>query len=86
MESLEGKKKVASLVCKAVTHGKNHLKYEEVPGSVIKIKDEEVKATWSTATDYRRSSAPVVGCWLVPYESVLQGELSDFIACRRFKH
>ncbi|KAL6464277.1 hypothetical protein MHYP_G00265940 [Metynnis hypsauchen] len=57
---------------------KNSLEYEEVPGSVIKIKDEEVKATWSTATDYRRSSAPVLGCWLIPYESVLQGELSDF--------
>ncbi|KAL6464278.1 hypothetical protein MHYP_G00265950 [Metynnis hypsauchen] len=58
--------------------GKQHLEYEELSGSVIKIKDEDVKATWSTATDYRRSSAPVLGCWLVPYESVLQGELSDF--------
>ncbi|KAL7843744.1 hypothetical protein AOLI_G00252560 [Acnodon oligacanthus] len=67
--------------------GKNNLKYEELPGSVIKIKDQEVKATWSTATDYRRSSAPVLGCWLVPYIFVLQGQHSDFIACRRcFKH
>uniref|UniRef100_A0A3B4DPH7 Inter-alpha-trypsin inhibitor heavy chain 3 n=1 Tax=Pygocentrus nattereri TaxID=42514 RepID=A0A3B4DPH7_PYGNA len=58
--------------------GKNNLEYEELPGSVIKIKDQDVKATWSTAADYRRSSAPVLGCWLVPYKSVLQGELSDF--------
>uniref|UniRef100_A0AAR2LTN8 Inter-alpha-trypsin inhibitor heavy chain 3 n=1 Tax=Pygocentrus nattereri TaxID=42514 RepID=A0AAR2LTN8_PYGNA len=63
--------------------GKNSLKYEELPGSVIKIKDQEVKATWSTATDYRCSSAPVLGCWLVPYTFVLQGELSDFMTCRR---
>ncbi|XP_036414968.1 inter-alpha-trypsin inhibitor heavy chain H3-like isoform X2 [Colossoma macropomum] len=58
--------------------GKNNLEYEELSGSVIKIKDEDVKATWSTATDYRRSSAPVLGCWFIPYKSVLQGELSDF--------
>uniref|UniRef100_A0AAR2LAD1 Inter-alpha-trypsin inhibitor heavy chain 3 n=1 Tax=Pygocentrus nattereri TaxID=42514 RepID=A0AAR2LAD1_PYGNA len=58
--------------------GKKHLEYQELSGSAIKIKDQDVKATWSTATDYRRSSAPVLGCWLVPYNSVLQGELSDF--------
>ncbi|KAL7843745.1 hypothetical protein AOLI_G00252570 [Acnodon oligacanthus] len=58
--------------------GKQHLEYEESSGSVIRIKDQDMKATWSTATDYRHSSAPVLGCWLVPYESVLQGELSDF--------
>ncbi|XP_036414975.1 inter-alpha-trypsin inhibitor heavy chain H3-like [Colossoma macropomum] len=59
--------------------GKANLQYEELPGSVIKIGHEQVKATWSTATDYRRSSAPVLGCWLVPYESVLPGRLSNFI-------
>ncbi|XP_036414966.1 inter-alpha-trypsin inhibitor heavy chain H3-like [Colossoma macropomum] len=60
--------------------GKNNLKYEELQGSVIKIKDQEVKATWSTATDYRRSSAPVLGCWLVPYMFVLQGERVDAVS------
>ncbi|KAI4877183.1 hypothetical protein NFI96_006966 [Prochilodus magdalenae] len=54
------------------------LPYVELPGSVIRIRRQAVRATWSTATDYRRSSAPVLGCWLVPYQSVLPGELSDF--------
>ncbi|KAI4899131.1 hypothetical protein NFI96_029650, partial [Prochilodus magdalenae] len=58
--------------------GKASFGYEELPGSEIRIRSERVKATWSTTTDYRRSSAPVLGCWLVPYQSVLQGELSGF--------
>ncbi|KTF90353.1 hypothetical protein cypCar_00017915 [Cyprinus carpio] len=28
--------------------------------------------------DYRFSSAPAVGCWLVPFQAVVQRELSDF--------
>ncbi|XP_066528825.1 inter-alpha-trypsin inhibitor heavy chain H3-like isoform X2 [Hoplias malabaricus] len=50
--------------------GAARLKYEELQGSVIKIKDKEKKATWSKATDYRRSSAPELGCWLVPFQFI----------------
>uniref|UniRef100_A0A8B9R948 Zgc:112265 n=1 Tax=Astyanax mexicanus TaxID=7994 RepID=A0A8B9R948_ASTMX len=32
----------------------------------------------STAKDYRLSSAPIVGCWVVRLQFALQGELSDF--------
>ncbi|KAK1800039.1 hypothetical protein P4O66_006546, partial [Electrophorus voltai] len=54
-----------------------HLHYTE-QGSKIKLKDQETKATWSTATDYQNSSTPTVQCWLVPFQFALQGELSDF--------
>ncbi|KAK3512774.1 hypothetical protein QTP70_025114, partial [Hemibagrus guttatus] len=58
--------------------GKNDLQYEELPGSKLKIKDQEVDSSWSSAIDYRFSAAPRVNCWLVPFQSALQGELSDF--------
>uniref|UniRef100_A0AAR2LCL1 Inter-alpha-trypsin inhibitor heavy chain 3 n=1 Tax=Pygocentrus nattereri TaxID=42514 RepID=A0AAR2LCL1_PYGNA len=60
--------------------GKANLQYEELPGSLINLGDKQVVLCCrSNATDYRRSSAPVLGCWLVPYESVLPGEFSNFI-------
>ncbi|KAG7319318.1 hypothetical protein KOW79_017792 [Hemibagrus wyckioides] len=58
--------------------GKADLQYEELPGSKLKIKDQEVEAPQSSAIDYRFSAAPRVNCWLVPFQSALQGELSDF--------
>ncbi|XP_072522632.1 inter-alpha-trypsin inhibitor heavy chain H3 [Salminus brasiliensis] len=58
--------------------GKNDLQYEELPESLIKFKDQTLKATWSAATDYSLPSAQSVGCWLVPFQFALQGELSDF--------
>ncbi|KAG7319319.1 hypothetical protein KOW79_017793 [Hemibagrus wyckioides] len=58
--------------------GKADLQYEELPGSKLKIKDQEVEAFQSSAIDYRFSAAPRVNCWLVPFQSALQGELSDF--------
>ncbi|XP_066528822.1 inter-alpha-trypsin inhibitor heavy chain H3-like isoform X2 [Hoplias malabaricus] len=58
--------------------GKNKLLYEELPSSLIKFADTEVKASWSTAVDYRLPSAPAVGCWLIPFQSILQGTLSDY--------
>ncbi|XP_053339461.1 inter-alpha-trypsin inhibitor heavy chain H3-like [Clarias gariepinus] len=57
---------------------KTDLQYEEVSDSKIKIKDLEIEATWSSAIDYRFPTAPSVECWLVPVQSALQGELSDF--------
>ncbi|KAG9260679.1 inter-alpha-trypsin inhibitor heavy chain H3-like isoform X7 [Astyanax mexicanus] len=62
--------------------GKNNLQYEELPGSMIKINNVEVKATWSSANDYRRSSAPALGCWLVPYQIILGGNISNFTVSR----
>ncbi|XP_047661951.1 inter-alpha-trypsin inhibitor heavy chain H3-like isoform X3 [Tachysurus fulvidraco] len=58
--------------------GKTELQYMELPGSKINIKDEEVLAHLSSATDYRIPAAPRVQCWLVPFRSALQGKLSDF--------
>ncbi|XP_026993250.1 inter alpha-trypsin inhibitor, heavy chain 4-like isoform X2 [Tachysurus fulvidraco] len=58
--------------------GKNDLQYEELQGSTLKINDQEVDATLSSAKDYRFAAAPSVECWLVPFQSALQGELSDF--------
>ncbi|XP_076859005.1 inter-alpha-trypsin inhibitor heavy chain H3-like isoform X2 [Brachyhypopomus gauderio] len=58
--------------------GKTEIQYEELPGSLVKIKDQEVKASWSTAVDYRLHSAPSIKCWLVPFQSAMQGELSDY--------
>ncbi|XP_049327476.1 uncharacterized protein LOC103044542 isoform X21 [Astyanax mexicanus] len=57
---------------------KTSLQYEELPGFIIKISDQEEAASLSTAKDYRLSSAPIVGCWLVRLQFALQGELSDF--------
>uniref|UniRef100_A0A3B1ILS3 Inter-alpha-trypsin inhibitor heavy chain H3-like n=1 Tax=Astyanax mexicanus TaxID=7994 RepID=A0A3B1ILS3_ASTMX len=62
--------------------GKNNLQYEELPGSMIKINNVEVKATWSSANDYRRSPAPALGCWLVPYQIILGGNISNFTVSR----
>ncbi|XP_026993245.2 inter-alpha-trypsin inhibitor heavy chain H3-like isoform X1 [Tachysurus fulvidraco] len=58
--------------------GKNDLQYEELQGSTLKINDQEVDATLSSAKDYRFAAAPSVECWLVPFQAALQGELSDF--------
>ncbi|XP_017305529.1 inter-alpha-trypsin inhibitor heavy chain H3 isoform X3 [Ictalurus punctatus] len=58
--------------------GKTDLQYAELPGSKLKIVDQEVLAQLSSAIDYRFPAAPTVECWLVPFQSALQGELSDF--------
>ncbi|MCI4389936.1 hypothetical protein PGIGA_G00116810 [Pangasianodon gigas] len=57
---------------------KTDLHYEELPGSKIKIMDQEVMAQLSSAFDYGLPAVPTVECWLVPFQSALQGELSDF--------
>uniref|UniRef100_A0A8C2FG22 Inter-alpha-trypsin inhibitor heavy chain 3b n=1 Tax=Cyprinus carpio TaxID=7962 RepID=A0A8C2FG22_CYPCA len=62
--------------------GEADISYEEIPGSqtpTLKLKDKEVKTSWVMVKDYRFSSAPAVGCWLVPFQAVAQRELSDFI-------
>ncbi|XP_026077619.1 inter-alpha-trypsin inhibitor heavy chain H3-like [Carassius auratus] len=61
--------------------GESGISYEEIPGSqtpTLKLKDQEVKTSWVMVKDYRLASAPVVGCWLVPFQAVVQRELSDF--------
>ncbi|XP_067244926.1 inter-alpha-trypsin inhibitor heavy chain H3-like [Chanodichthys erythropterus] len=59
--------------------GEVDISYEEIPGSqTLKLKDKEVKTSWVMVTDYRFSFAPVIGCWLVPFQVVAQRELSDF--------
>ncbi|XP_030632208.1 inter-alpha-trypsin inhibitor heavy chain H3 isoform X1 [Chanos chanos] len=46
--------------------------------TILKIQGQEVRVSWNTATDYSIHSAPRVGCWLVPFQVAMQGELSDF--------
>nr|XP_055039532.1 inter-alpha-trypsin inhibitor heavy chain H4-like isoform X2 [Misgurnus anguillicaudatus] len=58
--------------------GKDKISYEEIQGSTLKIMDNDVKASWDEMTDYRIASAPVVRCWLVPFQAVMNGEISDF--------
>ncbi|XP_067243924.1 inter-alpha-trypsin inhibitor heavy chain H3-like isoform X2 [Chanodichthys erythropterus] len=61
--------------------GEADISYEEIPGSqtpTLKLKDKEVKTSWVMVKDYRFSFAPVIGCWLVPFQVVAQRELSDF--------
>ncbi|MGD1441008.1 hypothetical protein ACP6H9_26935, partial [Vibrio harveyi] len=61
--------------------GEADISYDEIPGSqtpTLKLKDQEVKTSWVMVKDYRFASAPVVGCWLVPFQAVAQRELSDF--------
>ncbi|XP_073732399.1 uncharacterized protein [Misgurnus anguillicaudatus] len=58
--------------------GKDNISYEEIQGSTLKIMDNDVKASWDEMPDYRFPSAPVVRCWLVPFQAVMNGEISDF--------
>ncbi|XP_073681753.1 inter-alpha-trypsin inhibitor heavy chain H3b [Garra rufa] len=61
--------------------GEADISYEEIPGSqtpTLKLKDKEVKTSWVMVKDYRQASAPVVGCWLVPFQAITQQEISDF--------
>ncbi|XP_056324680.1 inter-alpha-trypsin inhibitor heavy chain H3b isoform X2 [Danio aesculapii] len=61
--------------------GEAEILYEVIPGTqtpMLKLKDQEVKASWVTMKDYRLPAAPVVGCWLVPFEAVTQKTISDF--------
>ncbi|XDV51318.1 hypothetical protein PO909_020224, partial [Leuciscus waleckii] len=61
--------------------GKAEASYEEVQGSqtpTLKIMDQDVKASLEDVTDYTLPSAPVIRCWLVPFQAVMQGDISDF--------
>ncbi|KAI2659039.1 Inter-alpha-trypsin inhibitor heavy chain H3 [Labeo rohita] len=68
--------------------GKTDASYEEIQGSqtpTLKINDQEVNASWEDVTDYRRSSKPVIKCWLVSFYAVMQKDISDFITAPGFK-
>ncbi|XP_056128460.1 uncharacterized protein LOC130106394 [Rhinichthys klamathensis goyatoka] len=59
---------------------KSEASYEEVRGSqtpTLKIMDQEVKASLEDVTDYTLPSTPVIRCWLVPFQAVMQGDISD---------
>ncbi|XP_067288176.1 inter-alpha-trypsin inhibitor heavy chain H3-like [Pseudorasbora parva] len=61
--------------------GKAEASYEEVQGSqtpTLKIMDQEVKASLEDVTDYTLPSTPVISCWLVPFKTVMQKDISDF--------
>ncbi|CAM4731618.1 unnamed protein product [Leuciscus chuanchicus] len=61
--------------------GKAEASYEEVQGSqtpTLKIMDQDVKASLEEVTDYTLPSTPVIRCWLVPFQAVTQGDISDF--------
>ncbi|XP_056590613.1 inter-alpha-trypsin inhibitor heavy chain H3-like isoform X2 [Triplophysa dalaica] len=61
--------------------GKASISYEKIKGSrtpTLKIMDKEVTASMADVSDYSRTSAPVIKCWLVPFEAVMNGNISDF--------
>ncbi|XP_058647533.1 inter-alpha-trypsin inhibitor heavy chain H3-like [Onychostoma macrolepis] len=61
--------------------GEPDISYDEIQGTqtpTLKLKDQEVKTSWVMVKDYRLASAPVVKCWLVPFQAVTQREISDF--------
>ncbi|XP_077060063.1 inter-alpha-trypsin inhibitor heavy chain H3-like [Siphateles boraxobius] len=61
--------------------GKAEASYEEVQGSqtpTLKIMDQDVKASLEDVTDYTHPSTPVIRCWLVPFQAVMPGDISDF--------
>ncbi|XP_077060067.1 inter-alpha-trypsin inhibitor heavy chain H3-like [Siphateles boraxobius] len=61
--------------------GNAEASYEEVQGSqtpTLKIMDQEVKASLEDVTDYTHPSTPVIRCWLVPFQAVMPGDISDF--------
>ncbi|NP_001028276.1 inter-alpha-trypsin inhibitor heavy chain H3b precursor [Danio rerio] len=61
--------------------GEAEVSYEVILGlqtSILKLKEQVVKASWVTMKDYRLPAAPVIGCWLVPFEAVTQKTISDF--------
>ncbi|GLD64518.1 inter-alpha-trypsin inhibitor heavy chain H3-like isoform X7 [Lates japonicus] len=56
--------------------------YEEVqqtPLTKLKIKDQEIDITRSSAADYSVVSPPTLDCWLMSADSALQTRLDDFI-------
>uniref|UniRef100_A0A8C1PCU8 Zgc:112265 n=1 Tax=Cyprinus carpio TaxID=7962 RepID=A0A8C1PCU8_CYPCA len=60
--------------------GEPDISYDEIQGTqtpTLKLKDQEVKTSRVMVKDYRLASAPLVGCWLVPFQAVTQRELSD---------
>ncbi|XP_049589263.1 inter-alpha-trypsin inhibitor heavy chain H3-like isoform X3 [Syngnathus scovelli] len=54
--------------------------YEDVSTHMLnlKIKDQEVRVSRTTAADYSFSPAVIMPCWLTPAASALQSQLSDF--------
>ncbi|XP_026077845.1 inter-alpha-trypsin inhibitor heavy chain H3-like [Carassius auratus] len=61
--------------------GKADISYKETQGSqtpILKIKDKEVKTSLETVSDYRLHSTPVRECWLVPFQALMEAEISDF--------
>uniref|UniRef100_A0A8C1VHH8 Zgc:112265 n=1 Tax=Cyprinus carpio TaxID=7962 RepID=A0A8C1VHH8_CYPCA len=61
--------------------GKSDISYVKTNGSQtpsLKIKDKEVKTYLETVSDYRLHSTPTRECWLVPFQAVMEAEISDF--------
>uniref|UniRef100_A0A673HLK3 Inter-alpha-trypsin inhibitor heavy chain H3-like n=1 Tax=Sinocyclocheilus rhinocerous TaxID=307959 RepID=A0A673HLK3_9TELE len=61
--------------------GKPDISYVKTKGSqtpTLKMKDKEVKTSLETVSDYRLHSTPIQECWLVPFQAVMEAEISDF--------
>ncbi|XP_078139814.1 inter-alpha-trypsin inhibitor heavy chain H3 isoform X2 [Centroberyx gerrardi] len=52
---------------------------QQTPLPKLKMRDQEINVTRTSAVDYSVHSAPTLDCWLMSPESVLQRELSGFI-------
>uniref|UniRef100_A0A671LTI5 Inter-alpha-trypsin inhibitor heavy chain H3-like n=1 Tax=Sinocyclocheilus anshuiensis TaxID=1608454 RepID=A0A671LTI5_9TELE len=61
--------------------GKPDISYVKTKGSqtpTLKMKDKEVKTSLETVSDYRLHSTPIQEFWLVPFQAVMEAEISDF--------
>ncbi|XP_055364862.1 inter-alpha-trypsin inhibitor heavy chain H3-like isoform X1 [Betta splendens] len=59
--------------------------YEELqqsPSTKLKIRDQEIGVTRSSAVDYSISAAPTLDCWFMSAESALQRRLDDFTVAK----
>ncbi|KAL4630693.1 inter-alpha-trypsin inhibitor heavy chain H3-like isoform X3 [Arapaima gigas] len=59
--------------------GQNRVSYEEKktsPSVILEVQGHQHVAIRESAVDYSTPSKPTVSCWLLPHQSILQGELS----------
>ncbi|KAL4630694.1 inter-alpha-trypsin inhibitor heavy chain H3-like isoform X3 [Arapaima gigas] len=59
--------------------GQHRVSYEEKktsPSVILEVQGHQHVAIRESAVDYSTPSKPTVSCWLLPHQSILQGELS----------
>ncbi|XP_041836770.1 inter-alpha-trypsin inhibitor heavy chain H3-like [Melanotaenia boesemani] len=55
---------------------------QQVPGTKLRINDQEIHVTSSSAVDYSTSSSAQIHCWLISADFVLQRPVNDFVVAK----